>query len=325
MVTFREERWLPAGPGGQMVPVPQVTSIRCGTRYPEGDATTGGLPLCGCGTFAIGVCSECGVAVCGPHSDMTFGVRLCGGHSYARQQVLEAEQRRANQAAAEVEAQERARRARVDAERLAAWNAIPELSGDDLVGYLRGQVPEATETGHTSGAERRLRPFPATQVVEALKAVGLPLQVIVYKNHLHGVPPHLLPRNQRRKKIPHGLKVKGWVFAAVATYKVRPHAADQTSWTGFFLTLDGHISRFEEIGNVMAAKNEVDFQWAAGAGGVNQRADESIHAARWRAMDMASKNTDSIWREWMVSRPIAPDELRLIAGRTRALAPAREK
>lgn len=110
------------------------------------------------------------------------------------------------------------------------------------------------------------------------------------------------------------------MFAAVATYKVRPHAADQTSWTGFFLTLDGQISRFEEIGNVMAAKNEVDFQWAAGAGRVNQRADESIHAARWRAMDMASKSSDSIWREWMVSRPIAPDELRLMAGQTRAPA-----
>lgn len=47
----------------------------CRTEYHEGGAAT--AEVCRCGTFAIGRCSDCGVAICGDHSALRDGKRVC--------------------------------------------------------------------------------------------------------------------------------------------------------------------------------------------------------------------------------------------------------
>jgi hypothetical protein len=61
--------------GPQDEPILRHTTTSCGHRYHAGP--TGTLVVCVCGTFAIGYCAECGVPVCGDHSE-TGPRRLCG-------------------------------------------------------------------------------------------------------------------------------------------------------------------------------------------------------------------------------------------------------
>jgi len=68
-------------------------------------------PSCGCGTFAIGRCAQCGVAVCGEHSRLVGQRLLCDAHStdpvWAKRMALamrekrRGEQQRGRQAEAE--------------------------------------------------------------------------------------------------------------------------------------------------------------------------------------------------------------------------------
>lgn len=51
--------------------------VTCGFEYPEGPASTRSA-VCGCGTFAVGACASCGRWVCGDHSGLFGGRRLCG-------------------------------------------------------------------------------------------------------------------------------------------------------------------------------------------------------------------------------------------------------
>lgn len=85
------ERWVPAGPGGSMRP--ERTVRPCGHRYHEGGGVTG-TTTCACGTFAIGLCAECGSAVCGDHSWMRGDRRLCREHAAAVDAQARAEQAR---------------------------------------------------------------------------------------------------------------------------------------------------------------------------------------------------------------------------------------
>lgn len=48
----------------------------CGAAYQEADATIT-HETCACGTFAIGHCQDCTRPVCGSHSSLTEGVRVC--------------------------------------------------------------------------------------------------------------------------------------------------------------------------------------------------------------------------------------------------------
>lgn len=57
----------PAGPNGEMVPITQPSSVRCGHRYHEATGVVA-VERCRCGTFAVGTCAECGRDVCGDHS-----------------------------------------------------------------------------------------------------------------------------------------------------------------------------------------------------------------------------------------------------------------
>jgi hypothetical protein len=49
----------------------------CGCRYQEGDGSTASAPMCQCGMFAIGACSECRAFTCGVHGDLWEGRFLC--------------------------------------------------------------------------------------------------------------------------------------------------------------------------------------------------------------------------------------------------------
>jgi len=51
----------------------------CGAEYQEGGSALGGNPECACHTFAIGRCAECLRYVCGLHSGMIGGRRICEG------------------------------------------------------------------------------------------------------------------------------------------------------------------------------------------------------------------------------------------------------
>ncbi len=73
--------------------VPYSDSRVCGNRYQEIDSRT---PVqiaetCACGTYAIGRCVGCQQAICGDHSGITRGARLCGScrasRDAARQQA----------------------------------------------------------------------------------------------------------------------------------------------------------------------------------------------------------------------------------------------
>jgi hypothetical protein len=93
--------WAPVGPNGSMVPVDTVETHPCEATYQEG-APAAGAALCRCGTYAIGRCGECHVDVCGDHSGLTGGRRLCGIHlpigqaeKRARDAAAEADRKRA--------------------------------------------------------------------------------------------------------------------------------------------------------------------------------------------------------------------------------------
>lgn len=53
-------------------------TFTCGTEYPEGPPATQDSPTCHyCTTVYVGTCADCGVRVCGYHSAMTAGQRVC--------------------------------------------------------------------------------------------------------------------------------------------------------------------------------------------------------------------------------------------------------
>ena len=67
---------VPDGRGGAR-PLEQSSTQPCGERYQEGVPPMAHGDTCECGTFAIGNCQECGTPVCGDHSGLFGGRRLC--------------------------------------------------------------------------------------------------------------------------------------------------------------------------------------------------------------------------------------------------------
>ena len=67
------------------------TARHCGRRYHVSQPIGAGpVVSCACGTFAIGLCVECGNAVCGDHSVFDQGRRVCAYHVQERQQAAAA-------------------------------------------------------------------------------------------------------------------------------------------------------------------------------------------------------------------------------------------
>lgn len=63
---------------GIMSPQPVRRSVRCNTEYQEMSGGVTATAPCGvCGTFSIALCQDCGVPVCGIHSDLRADRRLC--------------------------------------------------------------------------------------------------------------------------------------------------------------------------------------------------------------------------------------------------------
>ena len=98
--------------------------VCCGHEYHEG--ATASTLQCACGTFAIGHCRDCGEPVCGDHSQLWAGVRLCSTHAAAAA-AKQAAQAREREAAAQAEGARRGER--ITAEWLA--NAHEVLAGLD--------------------------------------------------------------------------------------------------------------------------------------------------------------------------------------------------
>lgn len=74
----------------------QEQLVECGAEYQEGGAVS--VEECSCGTFAIGRCGECRQPVCGSHSGLWEGRRLCephlrAAHAAAQKQQAEAQAR----------------------------------------------------------------------------------------------------------------------------------------------------------------------------------------------------------------------------------------
>lgn len=105
----------------------------CDTTYVEPDAATPSLPACACGTFAVGMCTRCSTPVCGTHSGIIGGERLCYADYHAAQVAAEDA---AAAAAARTEEERQARHHQA----LAAWADTHRESIAALTPIERGVV-----------------------------------------------------------------------------------------------------------------------------------------------------------------------------------------
>lgn len=80
-------------------PSPIVDVAACGTRYQEETTAGESTALCSCGTFAIGICSDCHRLVCGECSGMHVSQRTCTACLEAIRQAEAEKQRRAEERA----------------------------------------------------------------------------------------------------------------------------------------------------------------------------------------------------------------------------------
>jgi hypothetical protein len=95
-----------APPTGQFGPEWIDVAVPCGSTYAEGIGQGPIAPACSCGTFAIGICEECGEPVCGECSGMYGGKRIHDRHALQRvdaqrQQETENARRESEKKAAE--------------------------------------------------------------------------------------------------------------------------------------------------------------------------------------------------------------------------------
>lgn len=86
---------------GQMIPQTVWRTRICGREYHEGAGATEATQQCECGTYAIGACSSCGTPICGTHSALHDGRRLCLPEFNTAQEEAAAEQARRDAAAVE--------------------------------------------------------------------------------------------------------------------------------------------------------------------------------------------------------------------------------
>lgn len=101
---------------GITVPDSVVRDRACGREYQEGASTTS--TVCQCGTFAVGLCTECGAPACGLHSEMWQDRRVCiaDAKRLAREREKADDARKAEERARRLERE--SRQARGERERL---------------------------------------------------------------------------------------------------------------------------------------------------------------------------------------------------------------
>jgi hypothetical protein len=160
------------------------TSRRCGTVYPYSPAEDG--VLCRCGLPSVGECSECERAVCGEHSDLWRGWRVCDrdlakGRMKSRAAAIE-EDRRIQEAAAAAEA-----------ERQRLRTTLLELTPEEAIELL--YVEETHTEQEIRSAVHVLRSLPPAQFTELC---------------LYALP-YLSPPSRTRRSGLH--RLAGWAFA----------------------------------------------------------------------------------------------------------------
>lgn len=128
-------------------------------KYQEG-ATSTRPAACVCGTFAIGLCARCGKPVCGTHSGLFSGARLCSDDWHAASD--EAKRAEEGRAADEANATAERRRQRdAELDRVKAWlvsvatqlrknGAKPNASFDTPGGSVRAWEIAAVDSGATT-------------------------------------------------------------------------------------------------------------------------------------------------------------------------------
>ncbi|MDK3257112.1 hypothetical protein [Blastococcus capsensis] len=160
-------------------------SARCGTAYLQTRSDDAGAAVCRCGTPAVGECSECTRMVCGDHSGLWQGWRVCD------RDLANARLRARNAAVAE-ERQAREAAAAAEAERLRQRSTLLELADEDAVWNLYVRSEPRTEQEIRS-AVHVLRRLTAAEFTDAC------LYVLPYAG---------APRTQRN-----GLsRLSGWLF-----------------------------------------------------------------------------------------------------------------
>ena len=154
---------------------------RCGTVYIQTRNDNSGPEACRCGQPAVGECSECTDVVCGEHSDLWRGWRVCDRDLANARVRAWATERRAWEAA---EGDRRWRR-----------NTLLELSDADALWMLYVQEPRSEQ--EIRSAERTLRRLPP----DAFTHVAL------------DVLPDVTPPVKARRSGLH--RPSGWPFAGV--------------------------------------------------------------------------------------------------------------
>ncbi|WP_448625865.1 hypothetical protein [Geodermatophilus sp. URMC 64] len=139
-----------------------AAGARCGTIYLQARADDSGPALCRCGEPALGECSECTRLVCGDHSDLWRGWRVCD-RDLARARMQE------RAAAAAEEHRIREAVAAAEAERHRQRNTRLELSAEDALWLLYVDEPR-TEQEIRSAADV-LRRLPAAEFTALCLAV----------------------------------------------------------------------------------------------------------------------------------------------------------
>src|SRR4051812_27075846 len=102
---------------------------RCGTVYLQPRGTGTDAALCRCGDPAVGGCAECTRPVCGDHSGLWLGWRVCD-------RDLGNARLRAQAAAAEEERRRMAEAAAAEAERERQRTTLLELTADEALWLL---------------------------------------------------------------------------------------------------------------------------------------------------------------------------------------------
>jgi hypothetical protein len=130
------------GYGARQTPIFEV----CRTRY-QGASVSMSAGQCFCSTFAIGTCTECESQVCGDHSTLHYGVRLCYGCASRNIAAEKAATTQARKAQLKKEREE-------SADRLSKLTAAVEAAQSSLAKRQERKVRVATlaaRTFHSSG------------------------------------------------------------------------------------------------------------------------------------------------------------------------------
>ena len=156
----RTKAWETGGPGltnpllaGQPGVIRHEETVVCDAEYQEGPG--GGGETCACGRDSIGICVECHARVCGLHSQIWKGRRLCDEDLVQAQAVAQA--RNAEAAAKEADAAVRRVIQAWDDWLIESRRSLAESEDATervvrVVALLHGGAPSARRSGHETEA-----------------------------------------------------------------------------------------------------------------------------------------------------------------------------